>query len=191
MVHHPFARLFFAIALAVTIAACSSSSPVTPGSVSTADSSLGAQGSQAVAGIYSLSFWARVEGTYQEVSSLPVLSTALVLKADVTDIAGNPARLGAVAFEYCSYLKRPPNDITRADEAPKEACEQGLAKWARLQSVTVEFGNCAALGSGSACAPFGLVRIPRTVGFRFRYAQQKGSIASGTSAARNFTWVAQ
>jgi hypothetical protein len=36
---------------------------------------------------------------------------------------------------------------------------------------------------------FGIVRIPRTVGFRFRYASQGSGIASGISAARNFTWI--
>jgi hypothetical protein len=140
--------------------------------------------------VYALSFWARVSGTWQEVSSLPVL-TGLALKADVTDLSGNPATAGTVIFEYCSYPGRS-NDITDADEAPKEACEQGQAKWSRLGTWTVGVGggNCLAIGSGSACYPFGSVRVPRTIGFRFRYAQ-KGSIASGTSPARNFVWVAQ
>jgi hypothetical protein len=192
MSHHTSARLFAATALAVMLAACSGQSPVAPGvSASAEEGSLVAQASHGVPGVYALSFFAWVDGTYQEVSSLTVLTTPLILRADVTDSAGNPAQLGTVTFEYCSYLRRPPNDITRADEAPKEACEQGLAKWARLASVSVaNGGNCLALGSGSACTDFGLVRIPRTVGFRFRYAQQKGSIAGGTSEARNFTWVA-
>jgi hypothetical protein len=107
----------------------------------------------------------------------------------VTDLSGNPATAGTVTFEYCSYGGRP-NDITNADEAPKEACEEGLAKWARLLSLTVDPGMCAPLGGGSACMNFGVVRIPRTIGFRFRYAPQKGSIAAGASPARNFIWVA-
>lgn len=191
MSHRISARLIAVLLSACSIAACSSQSPVAPGGFAAAGDSVGAQGSQGVPGVYDLSFFASVGGTYQEVSSLTVLSTNLILKAQVTDSSGSPALLGSVTFEYCSYLKRPPNDITRADEAPKEACEQGLAKWARLASVSVaNGGNCLDLGSGSACMNFGIVRIPRTVGFRFRYAHQKGSIAGGTSEARNFTWVA-
>ena len=37
---------------------------------------------------------------------------------------------------------------------------------------------------------FGVVRLPRDVGFRFRYASQGSGIASGTSQAKNFTWTA-
>lgn len=178
-------------ALALTITACSSQSPSGPGGISAGGGSFDARGSQGVPGVYALSFFAWVGGTYQEVSSLTVSGAELILKADVTDKLGNPAQLGSVTFEYCSYRNRPPNEITRADEAPKEACDQGLATWARLGTWSVtNGGNCLALGSGSACMVFGIVRIPRTVGFRFRYAQQKGSIAGGTSEARNFTWVA-
>jgi hypothetical protein len=182
-------RLIVTVLSVCALVACSSQSPVSPANYAGA-ASLDAQGSQGVPGIYTLSFFARVGGAYQEVSSLPVLTAELILKAQVTDGSGNPAQQGSVTFEYCSYGKRP-NGITSADEAPKEACEQGLAKWARLASVSVEnFGNCLALGSGSACTNFGIVRIPRTIGFRFRYAQQKGSIAGGTSEASNFAWVA-
>ena len=192
MSHRTSARCITVLLSAASFAACSGQSPVTPGALPAAGASLDARGSSGVPGVYALAFFARVSGTFQEVNTLPVLSAELILKAQVTDTSGNPAALGSVTFEYCSYSKLPPNDITRADEAPKEACEQGLAKWARLQTVSVtNGGNCLALGSGTACAPFGSVRIPRTIGFRFRYAQQKGSIASGTSDARNFTWTAQ
>ena len=37
---------------------------------------------------------------------------------------------------------------------------------------------------------FGVVRLPRDVGFRFRYASQGSGIASGTSQSKNFTWTA-
>ena len=37
---------------------------------------------------------------------------------------------------------------------------------------------------------FGLVVIPRTVGFRFKYASQGSSVASGTGAPADFTWTA-
>jgi hypothetical protein len=141
-------------------------------------------------GTYTLSFIARVDGTLQEVTSLPVLSTELILKAYVADSSGQPAQRGTVTFEYCSYKGGPPNDITRADEAPKEACEQGTASWARLMSLSVTAGTCPGLGTGYACVNFGIVRIPRDVGFRFRYSPQGSSIAAGTSEAKNFTWVA-
>jgi hypothetical protein len=34
----------------------------------------------------------------------------------------------AAIFEYCPYKGVPPNGITRANEAPKEACAQGTAR---------------------------------------------------------------
>jgi hypothetical protein len=131
------------------------------------------------AGSYQLSF---LTNGSQPVSTLPVNAGELILKAHVTDAAtGLPATNGTVTFEYCSLKKRPPNDITRADEAPLEACASGDASWARLGSVGVNT-------SGDAHWNFGIVRIPRTVGFRFRYG--RGGIASGISAPANFTWVA-
>ena len=95
-----------------------------------------------------------------------------------------------MTFEYCSYKGGPPNDISRADEAPKEACEQGTASWARLRSFSVDSGTCPALGAGYACMNFGIVRLPRDVGFRFRYASHGSGIDSGTSQSKNFTWTA-
>ena len=183
-------RLMAVVLSATSLIACSNQSPVSPGGVAASGSLDAKPSSGGVPGVYDLTFWARVGGAYQEVSSLPVLSAELILKAEVADLSGNPATTGTVSFEYCSYGGRP-NDITNADEAPKEACEQGQGKWARLGSWTVGVGggNCLAIGAGSACFNFGVVRIPRTIGFRFRYAQQKGSIAGGTSPARNFVWT--
>jgi hypothetical protein len=192
MSRHTSARLIIVTALTITLAACSNQSPVAPGApLSVEGSSLGAKPSSGVPGVYALTFHARPSGasSYQEVSSLPVLSTYLVLRAQVTDAAGNPASLGAVTFEYCSYGGRT-TDINNPDEAPKEACEQGVAKWTRSTFLGSD-PNCNLVGGGFDCKVFGIVRIPRTLGFRFRYAQQKGSIASGTSPARNFVWTAQ
>ena len=180
-------KLISVVLCASSLIACSNQSPVSPGGVA-ASGSLDAKPSSGVPGVYALSFFARVNGAYQEVSTLPVLTAALILKAQVTDLSGNPATLGTVTFEYCSYGGRP-NNIAEADEAPKEACEQGLAKWARVQSLTIDGVGCSSLGGGSACSDFGVVRIPRTVGFRFRYAPQRSSIAAGTSPARNFVWT--
>lgn len=183
-------RLIPVLLCVCSLIACSSQSPVDPGGVA-APGRLDAKPASGVPGLYALSFWGRVNGVYEEVSTMPVLSGELILKAQVTDLSGSPATAGTVTFEYCSYGGRS-KDITNADEAPKAACEQGQARWTRLGSWTVGVagGNCLALGGGSACFNFGVVRIPRTIGFRFRYAR-KGSIASGTSPARDFVWVAQ
>jgi hypothetical protein len=183
----PFVVLITACAL--TVAACSNPSPVVPSSPSAAGAEVSAKPS-AAAGTYSLSFLARVNGVVQEVTSLPVSSAELILRAYVAGSDGVPAQAGTVTFEYCSYKGRPPNDITRADEAPKEACDAGTAAWARLMSLAVYPGHCPPLGAGYACMNFGIVRIPRDVGFRFRYSSQGSSVASGTSDARNFTWTA-
>jgi hypothetical protein len=139
-------------------------------------------------GSYTLTFLARVGGTLQEVTSLPVLSTELILKASVTSSTGTAAQAGTVTFEYCSYKGRPSNDINRPDEAPKEACDQGTATWARLRLYATS--ECPASVAGFACTSFGRVRIPRDVGFRFRYASQGSEIPSGTSEPKNFTWTA-
>lgn len=127
-------------------------------------------------------------GTDVSVATLPVLSEELILRASVTDSSGAPAQKGAVVFEYCSLIGGPPNDISRADEAPKEACENGSAAWARLDMRSVDAGTCPLLGTGFACYNFGIVRIPRTVGFRFRFVAKGGPIADGMSEALNFTW---
>jgi hypothetical protein len=178
---------------ACSLIACSSQSPVAPGVVAV-PGSLDAKSPRGVPGIYDLTFYAGVNGTYQEVSSLKVGAiNAMILKARVTDLSGNPATTGTVTFEYCSYGE-PTNDITNPDEAPKEACEQGAATWAalgRAMRVADASARCYFLPGASACEGFSIVRIPRTIGFRFRYTQQGNSIASGTSPARNFEWTAQ
>ena len=131
-------------------------------------------------GTYELRF---LDNSLQSVTTLPVGGPELVLGAHVESAAGDPAAGGTVSFEYCSLKKRPPNDITRADEAPREACRTGSATWARLANVPVNT-------SGDAFITFGVVQIPRTVGFRFRYAPQRnGTIAGGTSPDSNFIWV--
>jgi hypothetical protein len=125
-----------------------------------------------------------------EVSSLVVSSEELTLKAYVTDSAGQPATVGSVTFEYCSYKKGPANDISRPDEAPLEACAEGSASWARLASMSMTEQRCPRLGIGYACYNFGIVRIPRVVGFRMRYDPRNSGIASGGTLPKNFVWVA-
>lgn len=143
----------------------------------------------AVPGVYDLSFRVFRNGVFVPVSSLPVLSEEMILMANVEDASGNPAQNGTVTFEYCSYKGTPPGDIDNPDEAPKEACDAGKATWDRLGRATI--GTC--LGHplpGTACVFFGIVRIPRDVGFRFKYAGRRGGVDSGMSGAANFTWTA-
>ena len=182
-------RLIAALLGAVSVVACSGESPLAPSESSVVAREQAARGSDTVSGVYQLSFTAWRAGILEEVSSLVVGRDELILKALVSNSSGTPAQKGTVTFQYCSYKGRPPNDITRADEAPKEACEQGLADWARLGSISVSAGRCPTLGTGYACFDFGVVRIPRDVGFRFRYSPKGSGIASGTSQAKNFTWV--
>ena len=142
-----------------------------------------------VPGLYDLSFRVFRNGVFEPVSSLPVLSSEMILMAHVEDASGNPAQNGTVTFEYCSYKGRPPGDIDNPDEAPKEACDAGTATWDRLGRASI--GTC--LGHqlpGSACVFFGVVRIPRDVGFRFKYAGRRGGVDSGMSGEANFTWTA-
>ena len=170
-------------------AGCANPSPVAPAAAAGGAGELSAKPSAAAPGVYTLTFMASVDGTLQEVTSLPVQTAELTLQAAVTSSTGSAAQAGTVTFEYCSYKGRPPNDISRADEAPKEACEQGTASWARLRSLYAS-SECPALEPGYACLSFGVVRLPRDVGFRFRYASQGSGIASGTSQSKNFTWTA-
>jgi hypothetical protein len=135
----------------------------------------------AAAGTYELSF---LTSGLVPVTSLVVGSGELTLGAHVAAAAtGQPAAAGVASFEYCSLEGLPPNDITRADESPLESCASGDASWARLGSAEVN-------ASGNAYLNFGVVQIPRTVGFRFRYAERRSGIAGGTSEPANFTWVA-
>ena len=183
-------RLAVALFTAVLFAGCSGAqSPASPGASAPPADSLDAKPSPTAPGVYALTFNTYRNGVYTQVTSLPVSSQEMMLKAYVTDSAGAPARKGTVTFEYCSYSRGPSNDINRPDEAPKEACDAGTASWARLQSVSVDSGRCPTLGLGYACSNFGIVRIPRDVGFRFRYSPQGSPIAAGMSEANNFTWT--
>ena len=108
----------------LTAAACSEQSPVAPGATIQA-TQVASGNPQAVDGCYDLSF---LDNSLQPVTTLVVLNE-LVLKAHVDDCSGGPAAKGAVTFQYCSLKGLPPNDITRADEAPLSACASGDANW--------------------------------------------------------------
>lgn len=164
-----------AFAGALALVACSDQSLVTP--TISAPAEVRAVGT-ACTGCFQLSFFTN---GLVPVTSLTVFQE-LILGAHVTDASGVPAQGGSVTFQYCSLKGGPPNDINRADEAPSAACETRDASWANLVGVPVDaFGN--------AYMNFGLVRIPRTVGFRFKYTGQGSGIANGTSAASDFTWL--
>ena len=188
--HNGLLRFVVTLLAAASFAACSGQSPLTPSPPSVVEGDLSARGSQGAPGVYDLSFNVFGNGIYTEVSSLAVSSQDLILKAYVTDSSGGAAQKGTVTFEYCSYKGGPPNDIERADEAPKEACADGSATWARLTSMSVSAGRCPTLGTGYACMVFGIVRIPRDVGFRIRYEPKGSGIAAGITEPENFTWVA-
>lgn len=173
------------------LCACADRSPVAPSAPVDAAGDASARASASTPGRYELSFYADRIGGWVPVTSMPVLSDELILAAHVTTIAGVAATSGTVTFEYCSYNGLPPNDITRADEAPLEACADGSANWARLTSIGLDAPGCPQLGPGYACMDFGIVRIPRKVGFRFRFSAQRSGIASGTSIPQNFEWTAQ
>jgi hypothetical protein len=70
-----------------------------------------------------------------------------------------------------------------------EACEDGQATWARLDSVSIGSAFCPIPGAGYACINFGPVSIPRVVGFRIRYEPQGSGISAGVTPPENFTWV--
>jgi hypothetical protein len=142
---------------------------------------------QPVPGSYDLSFFKLVSGVLEPVSNLPVCTPSvceeLILNAHIKeDSSGLPAQGGVAIFQYCSLKGLPPNDITRADEAPSAACETGSATWANLAALKVN-------ESGDAYLDFGVVLIPRTVGFRFKYIGQGSGIEKGISPPMDFTWV--
>jgi hypothetical protein len=185
MPRRKLASLMVALFAAGALVACSDQSPVAPraGSDGVGEQSLL---SQSVPGTYELSFFKSSLSGLEPVSSLSVCAVGsvceeLILGAHV-EASGAPAQSGTVIFQYCSYKGLPPNDIARADEAPSAACEDGSAAWANLPpGVSVDT-------LGDAYRDFGVVLIPRTVGFRFRYLGQGSGIANGVSASRDFTW---
>jgi hypothetical protein len=171
-------------AILVGLTGCSSQSPLTPDAVSNSTRPDGVNAVQAAARVlqpatYVISF---VDSSRQPITGLPVCDGELFLKAHV-ESSGAPVQEGAVIFEYCSYKRLPPNDITRADEAPLEKCQTGEASWDRLSR-----GNEVLDESGDAYEFFGAVRIPRTVGFRFRYVAQGSEFEPGVSPPENFTF---
>jgi hypothetical protein len=102
-------------------------------------------------------------------NSAPVRSF-LVVRSEVRDDAGVLATVGKVTYEYC---------WSRGDYAASAVCANGSGSWKRLRTMDVD-----PVGSRFG---FGSCSVPRTIGFRFTYSG-RGTIAPGTSAARDFTW---
>ena len=179
----------FGVVGGLLITACSDRSVVAPVSMEPARNPGGyvAAGATAVSGVYGLTFLTTGGQPVTSLTacdpSIPDSCEELILHAHVEDVTGSPAQSGSVTFQYCSYKGFPPNNIDRADEAPSAACADGSAQWARLLSLAVD-------NAGNASMNFGIVRTPRTVGFRFTFSGKRSGIASGASAPRDFTWVA-
>ena len=174
-----YALVIAAVAGALLVA-CSGESPVAPNETVEMQAALARQTSTSTSGIYQLSFFTN---GLVPVTTLVVGSGELILGAHITDAAGTPVQSGSVTFQYCSLKGLPSNDINRADEAPSSECASGAASWARLTTVPVN-------ASGDAYMDFGIVQMPRTVGFRFLYRSSGGRVARGASAPQDFTWVA-
>ena len=177
LTHTPLA---LASVLVFAVTACSGESAIAP-TLPVLDTTVSqARASLPIVDSYTLTFH---DHNMVQVSSL-VVRNEVILGAHVRDALGNPPAGGTVTFQYCSLKKLPPNDITRADEAPSSACADGSARWDNLLSLNVD-------ASGNAYMNFGFVQIPRTIGFRFKYsAQRGGGFISGLSAPQDFTWVA-
>jgi hypothetical protein len=161
------------VAIGFGLVACSDKSPVEP-----SHSPLGPP-------TYQLTFFG--QGGGQPVSSVP-FGVELILRAQVKDGSGLPAKTGTVIFEYCSLNR--PNDDTQVDEVPMEACANGTATWTSLERPD-EAGRLVVTtgvnASGEALMNFGYVSITPVIGFRFRYLDSGSGIGppSGTSAAAN------
>ena len=138
-------------------------------------------------GVYDLSFRSYRNGVMEPVTSLPARGGPLVLFAHVEDTEGNPVQDGTVTFEYCGNYE------------PKENCDVGLARWNRLNRMSIGSCYCRSCGGlpgfdpgpGNACLfVIDTGGFPAENGFRFKYAGKKGGVDSGMSGAANFIWTA-
>jgi len=78
-----------------TFAGCANQTPLAPAAAAGAAGELSAKPSAATPGVYTLTFKARVNGTLQEVTSLPVQSAELILQASAaqgSDIASGTSQ---------------------------------------------------------------------------------------------------
>ena len=133
---------------------------------------------------------APLEGSYefqfrhagQQVSQLS-FGQPVTLHAIIKTGTGAAAQKGSVIFQYCSLKGRPPNDITRVDEAPFEACDvTAEGTWANLGSVPV---NASGIAEWEFCCP----QITPVIGFRYKYLGHGSGILNWTVTPQNFHWV--
>jgi len=169
-------RAVLALALGGSAVACGQP-PLSPaGAAGVLGSSSSRVSGNTVPGTYELSFlMEQFPGGLQPIDSTLEVGRYLVLKATVRDGGGLLATQGSVTFEYCS---------ARGAPAPKASCEAGAGSWKRHMTMKLDASGFPPLAGWGACS------TPRSIGFRFRYAAQGSTIPSGTSAARDATWVA-
>jgi len=125
-----------------------------------------------VAGTYELTFHTS-RSYWEPVWSVPV-GTEVMVRATVRDAAGALATSGSVTLERCTLAGSP---------APSAACAGGGGSWKRVMSVRMDPSGFPPTMEGARCSS------PRSIGFRFRYSGSS-AIASGTSQARDISWVA-
>jgi len=161
------------VALLVTafaLVACSES-PVAP--ITAPDDVATAKPASAAAGSYAISFLKETSTGLAPATDAEPVGTFLVLKSEVRDAAGNLATSGTVKYEYC---------VSKGNPAPAAVCDGGGGSWRRLLSMNIDpVGQLAGYGSCST---------PQAIGFRFTFSGRSSGIASATSEARDFTWVA-
>lgn len=157
-----------AVLAALTCVACSSQEPLSPSATPDARTVSATQ-----AGTYEISFVTSASHG-SPVTSAPV-GTEIGVRATVRNSLGELATTGSVTFERC---------MLNGSSAPSAECDSGAGRWTRIMSMRMDPSGFPPTISGGWCD------TPRSVGFRFRYAGQKGDIASGASVSADFTWVA-
>jgi hypothetical protein len=171
-------NLIVVLAGVTSFVGCSAQSPATPSTapaIAAGSAGADAQGAQAVSGTYNLLFFIGDEpGGLQPIESTLNVGQYLVLRAYVTDAAGQPAPRGSVIFEYCSVKGAP---------APALSCESGSGSWKHHMGVQVDASGYSPHVGWGACS------TPRSIGFRFRYSSQGSGVASGSSTPKDAKWI--
>lgn len=157
-----------AIAVFLSASACSEQSLVSP-DAQPANVNFAVQAS---AGTYAIIFLKETNSGLAPAADAEPVGTYLVLKSQITDGNGNPAETGTVTYEVCSV---------KGGYAPSAACASGSGTWKRYYASSVD--------SVGSLVGFGACSTPRSIGFRVSYGGKRGGIASGVSAARDFTWT--
>jgi len=158
------------LATAFALVACSES-PVAP--ITAPDDVAMARVAAAATGSYAISFLMETSTGLAPAGDAQPVGTYLVLKSEIRDAAGNLATSGSVKYEYC---------VSKGDYAPAAVCNSGAGSWRRLLSTSID--------PVGQLVGFGFCTTPRSIGFRFTFSGRSSGIASATSEARDFTWIA-